>query len=78
MLVDEATVALGEFAVQRLERVALDLEAILESRGRVTPTAELAARYRVFAGVLRSTGENLDVLQRVAASTSEAGMPWGR
>lgn len=78
-MLEEATGALTEFAVERLEQIALGLDSILANRGQLASTAELAARYRVFAGVLRATGDNLGVLRRLAGeSVSGTGMPWVR
>ena len=79
VLLEEATLALTEFAVERLEQVALTLDAILARRGHLSSTAELAARHKVFAGVLQATGDNLGVLQRLAGeSSSRAGIEWAR
>lgn len=78
-LLEEATNALTEFAVERLEQVVLSLDAILARRGRIASTAEVAARYQVFVGVLRATGENLGLLQRLAGeNSSKTGMRWAR
>ncbi len=68
-----------EFAAERLERVALDLDALLQSRGHVASTIELGARINVFAGVWRATDANLNVLARVTGSgVVEGGVSWAR
>ena len=74
---DDATIALTQLAAEQLEKIALDLDAILQSGGTVVNTRELAARYRVFAGVLQATSENVRVLVRVAGHET-AGMSWAR
>lgn len=58
-----------------LEVLAGKLQALLASPVRVLGTPEIAARQRVFAGVLRATAENLEILRRVACGPGE-GSAW--
>ena len=75
-LLSEATGALARLdadALVELERRALDLKALMAGGAEVLALPELQARYRVFAAVVASTGENLGVLERVGARN-----PYGR
>ena len=73
----EATAALARLDAERLEGLAGRLETLLASSAGLTATDEIAARHRLFAGVLRATGENLDILKRVACGAG-AGGAWAR
>ncbi len=64
----EATAALTRLDAARLELIAAKLGAL--APGAVMGTAEIAARQRVFASVLRATGNNLAVLRRVAGEVN--------
>jgi hypothetical protein len=46
-----------------LERRVLEMQALLAGGARIAGVPEIMARHRVFAGVVRATGENLRVLE---------------
>jgi hypothetical protein len=81
-LLQEATGALARLdaeALGELEERAVRLQALLAAGARITTLREIAARHRVFAGVVKATGENLGVLERVSAGRGYgAGDPWAR
>ncbi len=69
-LLEEATDALARLdagALGELERRALELKSLLSSD--VTSLQHIQAGYRVFAGVVRATSENLGVLDRSGSSS---------
>jgi hypothetical protein len=79
-VLDEATAALACLdaeALGELEARALRLQALLSSSVRLT-TPEIAARHRVFAGVVKATGENLGILDRRGSLGAYGRMrnPW--
>ena len=70
-LLAEATSALELLDAGRLDELAGRLETLVARSGGLVVTAEIAARHRVFASVLRATGENLNILKRVARGAGE-------
>ena len=65
-LMDEATEALTRMDAEALESLA---ERVMGLRGSVAP-AEVAARMRVFSGLLLETGRGLEVLHRLGGTRS--------
>ena len=74
MLLTDATEALGVLDADRLGFIADKLQVLLTSQTSLRSTREIAARQRVFASVLRATGDNIAVLERVSGE----GTVWGR
>ncbi len=71
--------------LQRLERRARELAArpvtVAGDADRNADTRALAASHRVFADVVRATGENLRVLERVGGyglTPARSRNPWDR
>lgn len=81
LLAEQALAALTCLDADRLEEVALDLEALLFVRIPTPSLEELVSRQRVFAGVLRATHRNLAVLTRLqkerSGGRSSEGVLWG-
>ncbi len=80
-VLDAATDALARLdaeALGELERRAVALKALLTSD--LTALPHVQAGYRVFAGVVRATGENLGVLERSngAYGATQSRSPWAR
>ena len=78
-LLEEATRALARMdapALELLHERALELRALRDGGG--AGTMETAARFRVFANVLRGTGQGLGVLGRMRGEGAAGGTPWGR
>jgi hypothetical protein len=80
-LLEAATEALAQLdagALGELERRALELKALLTWDPTSLPHVQ--AGYRVFAAVVRATGENLGVLERStgAHGIARSRSPWGR
>jgi len=61
----EALARLDSEALGELEERALRVQALLAQGAGFLALPEVMARHRVFAGVVRATGENLRVLERV-------------
>jgi hypothetical protein len=76
-LIDEATDALSLLDATALDGIADRLQALFSAGGTAT-TPELIARYRVFAGVLEATRENLGVVERVTGARCNVGAQCGR
>ncbi len=80
-MLDAATDALARLdaeALGELERRAMELKAL--PTGNLTSLSHLQAGYRVFAAVVRATGENLGVLERSggAYGAARSRSPWAR
>ena len=76
-LLTEATGALARLdadALGELEERAQRLQALLTAGARIATLREIAARHRVFAGVVQATAANLGILER----TRKEGTPWAR
>jgi hypothetical protein len=65
-----ALIRLDADELGRLERFALRLQSSLANGPQLMALPELHARHRVFASVVRATGENLAILER--AGTRDA------
>jgi hypothetical protein len=66
-VLEEATGALARLdadELSQLELRALRLQDLLANGARLMALPELQARHRVFASVVRATGDNLAILQR--------------
>ena len=77
----EATDALARLdsdALEELERRAVKLQALIVGGVSAMALSEIAARHRVFAGVVKATGENLGILDRVASAGVYGRNPWAR
>ncbi len=65
-VLSEATAAVERFDIQalgELELRARTLQTALAGGLQLRVSAEIAARHRVFAAVVRATGENLAILE---------------
>jgi hypothetical protein len=73
-----ATNALTLLDADSLDGIADRLQAFLWNGGSISTTSELEARYRIFAGVLEATRQNLTVVSRVSRATESVVAQWGR
>lgn len=76
-MLGEATAALARLdlaGLEELERRAVALQALVATGTRIQALPETLARFRVFAGALQATGENLAIIERLLGP----GMPWAR
>jgi len=84
-VLEAATLALAHLdsdALGELERRALTLQVQMESGAQVSAVPEAVARHRVFAAVVKETGESLGVLGRTGSrglyGDSRMRNPWAR
>ncbi len=70
----DAVARLDTRALSELEQRARALQAMIAGGAGMCVSAEIAARHRVFAAVVRATGENLAILEGARSGESR----WAR